>query len=481
MPRRTSKEDRMDTWGRRGFAAAVITGGMIGLSGTGAVAAVPSAQWGGGPEPEPRTPQRPPAGPPATRYGAPEYQSEPRAAEYRLPEFAEQPLAAQPQAQPEQAPRRANPAYPAAPVAADYPTGGMARVPATAGAHGSDGFLAHNVAALADPPSTSYSGTPIGALGPAEASMGTGFTSYGTSAPEFGRMASRHARPEQHGERPAESYSERPAELYSERPAESYGERPAELYGERPAQSYGERPAQSYGERPAELYGERPAELYSERPAESYGERPAELYSERSAELYGERPAELYGERPAQSYGERPAQSYGERPVELYSERPAELYGERPAELYGERPAQSYGERPVELYGERPGELYADRSPGVEMHPAAMSPRSPVGSMAQPAVPMSPHEYQQAVGYPMGQQPMEPPAAPVHQQMGLPTSYSAERSVRAVELVGAAYPQGAHRGPEWHGEPGAPLDPDTSALGSLDSSAMFGSLSRPPR
>ncbi|MDT7564591.1 MAG: hypothetical protein QOG76_3215, partial [Pseudonocardiales bacterium] len=131
---------------------------------------------------------------------------------------------------------------------------------------------------------------------------------------------------------------------------------------------------------------------------------------------------------------------------------------------------------------------YADRSPGVEMHPAAMSPRSPIGSMGQPAVPLSQQEYQQAYqgysqpgGYQMGHQPMQPPAAPVHQQMGLPTSYPAERSVRAVELVGAAYPQGAHRGPERHGEPDPSLDSDTSALGSLDSSAMFGSLSRPPR
>jgi hypothetical protein len=461
MPRRTSKEDRMDTWGRRGFAAAVITGGMIGLSGTGAVAAVPSAQWGGSPEPEPRTPQRPPADPSATRYGAPEYQMEPRAAGYRLAESAEQTVATQ--AQPEQAPRHANPAYAAAPVAADYqvdyPTGGMARVPATAGAHGSDGFLAGDLAALADPLSPSYSGTPIGALGPAEGSMGTGFTSYGTSAPEFGRMESRHARPEQ-----PEQYGERPAESYAERPADLYADRPAELYGERPAQSYAERPAQSYIERPPQSYGERPADQYSDRPAE------------------------LYGERPVQSYGERPAELYGERPAELYGDRPAELYGERPAELYGERPAELYGERPAELYGERPAELYADRSPGVEMHPSAMSPRSPIGSMGQPAVPLSQQEYQQAYqgysqpgGYQMGHQPMQPPAAPVHQQMGLPTSYPAERSVRAVELVGAAYPQGAHRGPERHGEPDPSLDSDTSALGSLDSSAMFGSLSRPPR
>jgi hypothetical protein len=444
MPRRTSKEDRMDTWGRRGFAAAVITGGMIGLSGTGAVAAVPSAQWGGSPGPEPRTPQRPPVGPSATRYGAPEYQMEPRGAEYRPAESAEQTVATQ--AQPEQAPRHANPAYPAAPVAADYavdyPTGGMARVPAAAGAHGSDGFLAGDLAALADPRSTSYSGTPIGALGPAEAGMGTGFTSYGTSAPEFGRMESRHARPEQ-----PEQYGERPTESYAERPADLYADHSAELYSERPAQSYAERPAQSYGERPADLYSDRPAELY----------------------------------------GERPAQSYGEHPAELYGERPAELYGDRPAELYGDRPAELYGERPAELYGDRPAELYADRSPGVEMHPSTMSPRSPVGSMGQPVVPLSQQEYQQAYqgypqpgGYPMGHQPMQPPVAPVHQQMGLPTSYPAERSVRAVELVGAAYPQGAHRGQEQHGEPN-PLDSDTSALGSLDSSAMFGSLSRPPR
>jgi hypothetical protein len=404
----------MDTWGRRGFAAAVITGGMIGLSGTGAVAAVPSAQWGGSPEPEPRTPQRPPAGPPATRYGAPEYRMEPREAEYRLPESTEQTVATQ--AQP---PRHANPAYQAAPVAADYPadypTGGMARVPVATGAHGSDGFLAGNIATLADPPSTSHSGTPIGALGPAEGSLGTGFTSYGTSAPapEFGRVESRHARPDQ-----------------------------------------------------PELYAERPAELYAERPAE----------------LYAERPAELYGERPAQNYGERPAEQYSERPAEYYGESPAQNYGERPAELYGDRPAELYGDRPVELYGE----LYADRSPGVEMHPAAMLPRSPLSSMSQPAVPLNEQEYRQAyqqpTGYQMGHQPMQQPAAPVHQQMGLPMSYPAERPVRAVELVGAAYPQGAHSsGPERHGEPGQSLDSDTSALGSLDSSALFGSLSRPPR
>jgi len=386
MSRRTSKEDRMDTWGRRGFAAAVITGGMIGLSGAG-TGGVPSAQWGGVPEQEPRTPRRPPTGP-ATRYGAPEYQPEQRAAEYRPIDAAEQTVATQTvatqavaaQAQPEQAmPRHATPSYAAAPVtgeyaAAEYPTGGIPRMPAgagTHGVHGSDGFLAGNLAALASPPSVPAAGTPIGALGPAEGSLGTGFTSYGnTAAPaEFGRQESRHARPEQ-------------------------------------------------------------PERYADHPLESYGDR----YSERRPEQYGERPAESFGERPLESYGERPAEQYGERPAELYGDRPVELYGDHGAELYGER------------------------SLHTESQTVAMTPRSPIHSMGQPAVP---------AGQSMDQ-------APVHQQMGLPTSYPAERPVRAVELVGAAYQQGGNR----HAQP---VDSDTSALGSLDSSGLFGSLSRPPR
>jgi hypothetical protein len=428
MSRRTSKEDRMDTWGRRGFAAAVITGGMIGLSGAG-TGGVPSAQWGGAPDAEPRTPQRPPAGP-ATRYGAPDYQPEARVAEYRSTEVAEQTVvtravasqamasqAVAAQAQPEQAmPRHATPAYAAAPVdaeyagaeyaGAEYPTGGIPRMPAgagTHGVHGSDGFLAGNLAALASPPSVPAAGTPIGALGPAEGSLGTGFSSYRNTAQpaEFGRAESRHARPEQ-------------------------------------------------------------PEMYSDRPVESYGE----LYAERAAESFADRRAESYGERPVESYGDRPAELYGDRPAELYGERPAELYGERPVELYGDRGAELYGERPVELYGDHGAELYGERSRHTDSQTVAMTPRSPIHSMGQPAVPS---------GQSMHQQPM---GAPVHQQMGTPMSYPAERSVRAVELVGAAYQQGGHRA---NGQHGQSVDSDTSALGSLDSSALFGSLSRPPR
>lgn len=405
----------MDTWGRRGFAAAVITGGMIGLSGAG-TGGVPSAQWGGVPEQEPMTPRRRPAGP-ATRYGAPEYQPEQRAAEYRPIDAAEQTVATQTvatqavatqavaaQAQPEQTmPRHATPSYAAAAVtgeyaAAEYPTGGIPRMPAgagTRGVHGSDGFLAGNLASLASPPSVPAAGTPIGALGPAEGSRGTGFTSYGnTAAPaEFGRQESRHARPEQ-------------------------------------------------------------PERYADHPLESYGGR----YSERRAESFGERPAESYGERPAESFGGRPLESYGERSAEPYGERPAELYAERSAELYGDRGAELYGERPVELYGDHGAELYGERSLHTESQTVAMTPRSPIHSMGQAAVPAGQSMHQ----------------APVHQQMGLPTSYPAERPVRAVELVGAAYQQGGNR----HAQP---VDSDTSALGSLDSSGLFGSLSRPPR
>jgi hypothetical protein len=422
MSRRTSKEDRMDTWGRRGFAAAVITGGMIGLSGAG-TGGVPSAQWGGAPDSEPRTPRRPPTGP-TNRYGAPEYgapeygapeyqvpeyQPEQRAAEYRAIDGSERTVATQVvaqaapqavvQAQPEQAmPRHATPAYAAAPTAAgyaaaEYPTGGISRMSANAGAHGSDGFLAGNLAALASPPSVPAAGTPIGALGPAEGSLGTGFTSYRNTAQpaEFGRPESRHARPEQ-------------------------------------------------------------PELYADRSVESYSER----YTERAPESFGERPLESYGERPHESYGDRPVDPYGDQ-------RPSELYGERPTELYGDRGAELYGERPVELYGDHGAELYGERSAHIDSQTAAMTPRSPIHSMSQPAVP------------PAHQQPM---GAPVHQQMGMPMSYPAERPVRAVELVGAAYQQGGHRASGQHSQP---LDSDTSALGSLDSSALFGSLSRPPR
>ncbi|HEX4249529.1 MAG TPA: hypothetical protein VH008_16820 [Pseudonocardia sp.] len=435
----------MDTWGRRGFAAAVITGGMIGLSGAG-TGGVPSAQWGGVPEQEPRAPRRQATGP-ATRYAAPEYQApeyqvpeyqpgQRAAAEYRPAEVAERTVATQTvatQVQPEQPmPRHATPSYAAAQAtgeyspaeyqaadyqaaeyrAAEYPTGGMARVPAgagTHGVHGSDGFLAGNLAALASPPSVPAAGTPIGALGPAEGSLGTGFSSYrNTAAPaEFGRPESRHARPEQ-------------PELYADRPLESYGDR----YADRPAESYPGR-VESFGE---------------QRPADSFGERPRESY--------GDRPAELYGDRPAELYGDRPAELYGERPVELYGDRGAELYGERPVELYGDHGAELYGER----------SRHADSSRHTDSQTVAMTPRSPIQSMSQPAVPT-------------GQSMQQPP---VHQQMGMPMSYPAERPVRAVELVGAAHQQGGNR----HA---APVDSDTSALGSLDSSALFGSLSRPPR
>jgi hypothetical protein len=57
--------------------------------------------------------------------------------------------------------------------------------------------------------------------------------------------------------------------------------------------------------------------------------------------------------------------------------------------------------------------------------------------------------------------------APRSHQMGQPTSYPAERPVRSVELVGAGR----------HGAgPAGPLDEEASALGSLDRSALFGTL-----
>jgi hypothetical protein len=60
---------------------------------------------------------------------------------------------------------------------------------------------------------------------------------------------------------------------------------------------------------------------------------------------------------------------------------------------------------------------------------------------------------------------------PRSHQMGQPTSYLAERPVRSVELVGA--------GRSGHGDrPVGQVDDDSSALGSLDRSDMFGTLSR---
>ena len=60
---------------------------------------------------------------------------------------------------------------------------------------------------------------------------------------------------------------------------------------------------------------------------------------------------------------------------------------------------------------------------------------------------------------------------PRSHQMGQPTSYPAERPVRSVELVGA--------GRSGHGDrPVGQVEDDSSALGSLDRSDMFGTLSR---
>jgi len=418
----------MDTWGRRGFAAAVITGGMLGLSGAGADA--PAERWGAAPEPDRRLTRRPPVNPAmgATRYGTPEYRTQPRAAEYRLPEAAEQTMASPVQPDPSSA-RHATPAYPVAPVDRGYPTGGLPRFagnaapngsgthgadlnglgadtvgmngvsasgngtarPDTVGAngfggYGSDGFLAGNLAALPAPPATALPGTPIGALGPAEGSLGTGFDTYGSAAPgpQFGRNESRHARPEQR-----------------------------------------------------ESYPERLPAGYAERPAEQYAERPAGGYAERSPELYAERPA---------------ADLYAERPADVYRDRGGERCSDHPAERYNERPAEQYAERPAELYAERPGDRYAERSVGGDTGTVRVSAVAPGGPADQPT-----------------------------NYLGQPVSYLAEQPVRSVELVGAAYQAGGHRAGPPVNQHAQPVDADTSALGSLDSSALFGSLSRRPR
>ena len=468
----------MDTWGRRGFAAAVITGGMIGLSGAGAE--VPSAQWGGGaPDSDPRRSRRSAADPAvdASRYPAPDYHGQSHGqshgTEYRSAEAAEQTVAS-PMASPvansmpnpvqsEQAvPRHATPAYAAAaadgsysaaeyPAAeypggeypggeypetergrsaypnvaysgAEYPTGGLPRVAANLSARGSDGFLAGDLAALSGPNEMPLGATPVGALSQVEASLSTSFGPYGAGAPGAelgGRSESRHARPEH-----TEQYAERSGELYAER----YTERSAELYAERPA----------------ELYAERSSELYAQRPGELYPERPVEQYTERSAELYAQRPAggDLYRERPA----------------ELHQERPTELYGERPAELYASRPSELYGEHPV----------------GAEAPTVGVPRVSSIGALSQSSMPtnLAPGQPGPSV-YP-----------PVNRHMGEPTTYPAEQPVRSVELVGASYPGGGHRHGApmgQHGQHGQSVDSETSALGSLDSSGMFGSLSRPPR
>jgi len=477
MPRRTSREDRMDTWGRRGFAAAVITGGMIGLSGAGAE--VPSAQWGGGaPDPDPRRSRRSAADPTVDdgRYGAPDYRGQAHA-EYRSAEAAEQTVAnsAVPVAssmpnpvQPEQvAPRHATPAYPAAvadgsysaaeypgveysgeyPSAAysgaEYPTGGLPRVAANLGARGSDGFLAGDLAALSGPNEMPLGGTPVGALSQVEASLGTSFGTYSGGAPGAelgGRSESRHARPE-HTEQYTEQYTERSGELYAERQPERYSERSAELYAERPVERYTERSAELYAERQPERYPERSSELYAQRPDELYAERPVELYSERSAELYAQRPAG------------------------------GDLYRERPAEAYGDRPAELYGDRPSELYASRSSEIYGEYGVGADAQTVGVPRVSSIGALSQSSMPTNVAPGQPA---PSGYQ-------PANRHMGQPTTYPAEQPVRSVELVGASYPGGGHPRGAPMGQHSQSVDSETSALGSLDSSAMFGSLSRPPR
>jgi hypothetical protein len=456
----------MDTWGRRGFAAAVITGGMIGLSGAGAE--VPSAQWGGGaPDPDPRRSRRPAADPAvnASRYPAPDYPGQSHgqphgshSTEYRPVEAAEQTVAS-PMANPvansmpnsvqseQTVSRHATPAYPSAAAdgsysaypggeypggeypetergrseypnvaysGAEYPTGGLPRVAANLGARGSDGFLAGDLAALSGPNEMPLGATPVGALSQVEASLSTSFGPYGAGAPGAelgGRSESRHARPEH-----TEQYTERSGELYAER----------------------------YTERSAELYAERPAERYTERSSELYAQRPAELYPERSAELYAQRPAG----------------------GDLYRERPAELYQDRPTELYGEHPA--------ELYASRPSELYAEHPVGAEAQTVGVPRVSSIGALSQSSMPtnLAPD------------QPGPSAYPPVNRHMGQPTTYPAEQPVRSVELVGASYPGGGHRHGApmgQHGQHGQSVDSETSALGSLDSSGMFGSLSRPPR
>jgi hypothetical protein len=85
--------------------------------------------------------------------------------------------------------------------------------------HGSDGFLAGNLAALAVPAAASIAGTPIGALGPAEGSIGTSFDSYGgvdrygEPGVGYGRVESRHARPEQPEQYPG-WFGDRSTEAY---------------------------------------------------------------------------------------------------------------------------------------------------------------------------------------------------------------------------------------------------------------------------
>jgi len=313
---------------------------------------------------------------------------------------------------------------------AEYPTGGLPRMAASLGARGSDGFLAGDLAALSGPNEMPLSGTPVGALSQVEASLSTSFGTYGAVAPAAelgGRSESRHARPEH-----PEQYSERSGELYAERPAERYTERSNELYAERPV----------------ERYTERSNELYAQRPGELYAERPAERYTEQSAELYAQRPAG----------------------GDLYRERPAELYGDRPAELYGERPAELYGERPTELYAGPSAELYRD-AVGAEAQTVGVPRVSSIGALSQSSMSTNP-----AAGQP-GPSAYQPP----NRHMGQPTTYPAEQPVRSVELVGASYPGGGLPHSAQHGQHGQSLDSETSALGSLDSSAMFGSLSRPPR
>jgi hypothetical protein len=356
----------METWGRRGFAAAVITGGMIGLSGASGEAA--PAYWNGEIRPPGRRPtQHPPLSAPGmTRYGPPESPVEPAATEYRVTEAAEQTMITS--VRPEQpgrrhdrsAPRHAGPGY--GPGGLDSPTtgltdvagGGPAGVPGTLGGPGSggpaptggggpagmgpsgvgirgtDGFLAGNLAALPDPPATAPTGTPIGALGSAEGSLGTSFDSY---SGDFGRAESRHARPEQ-------------------------------------------------------------PELFAERPADPY---------ERS----------------------------------LVADRAAEQYPD----------TESYRDEP---FRELAGERYAVRAGGGEQARTMVPQVGPAGG-----------DY-----------------------LGQPGGYPAEQSVRSPELVGASYPGGAHHAAQQPSQPRgqhAQPDPDASALGSLDSSGLFGSLSRPPR
>ncbi|HEY2203347.1 MAG TPA: hypothetical protein VGH99_02560 [Pseudonocardia sp.] len=226
----------MDTWGRRGFAAAAITGGQLGLSGTGAWNAVATQ------EPVLREPRKPrdsmelPVTTPAAGYGA--------APDHRQPGFGGQPGYGGPApahqghpgypGQPYGAPRHSGPEF-GAPMAPRVPLGqgephrsfGEPARPAWSEpvphgsdllSDGSDGFLAGNVAALATPPALDDSGSAIGALGHGEDPLGIGFQPYGDLPAEPVRP-SRHARPEADalfGERPAEThYSALRAEIDS--------------------------------------------------------------------------------------------------------------------------------------------------------------------------------------------------------------------------------------------------------------------------